>query len=264
MIGRDDEIKLIETAIGKAYNILVTGPIGVGKHELLEEIKSRHINSFYLFEPTLSKNFLALFAKELGYYSVADKTKLVNEIEKRINDSDKTIFLFINNLQDITKQDIKIILRLAKTRKVIVIASCVDKLQSKELSWIFKEEVKLKPFEKKYAEQLILEKVKLDKNQLRQAWFKTKGMPLAISDFTNDLNHSREDFDQIKQHPCTEARRVDLFPIIGFIALAYMMLALRYIAILGDSRQLYIMAGASGFIMLSFIRLSGRRNKNGH
>ena len=200
-------------------------------------------------------------AKELGYYSIAEKNRLVTEIENRAGTTKKPILLFINNLHDVSKQDSKIILRLIRTQKILIIGSCIKRLSNKELAWAFKEKIELNALSKKHAEEMIKSKIKLNRNQLRQTWFKTKGMPLAIIDLVDDIKHTKVEVDEIKPHPCIEARRIDLFPLIGFFAVAYVFLALRYIAILGDSRQLYIICGATGFIILSISRyIRGRQH----
>lgn len=55
-------------------------------------------------------------------------------------------------------------------------------------------------------------------------------------------------------HPCVLSSRVDLLPVTLLAPLAYLLLSLRYAALLSDERGFYLIFGLVGFLLLSMNR----------
>lgn len=271
-IGRKEEFESIDVAINKRIHSLVTGPAGIGKTAFLfalKEIYKEKYRVFYSPEPKPAKYFLIRVANELGIDAKmhVPTYEILEEIKLKASKSKKSLLLLIDDIQDVTKSSAKELTRLMQMENIIVVAAGISEpVKYQRLYWEFKNKLQLKPLTQEETKALIKTRIKQlaperQKDFLRQIYLKTKGIPAAIVDFLKDFelelknSQNREDvLNKIKPHPSVESKKIDLLPVIAFIAIAYFLLAFRYIALAGRSREFYLFAGATGFISLAIIR----------
>lgn len=265
-IGRKEELVSINTAVEKRIHTLVTGPYGIGKTALLLALKELYHDNYSVFyspEPKPIKTFLIRLANHLGIdVNIATPTwDLLEEIKSKTEKSKNPLLLLIDDIDDVTKTSAKELARIMQFNNIIVIAAGVSEpVKYQRLYWEFKNKLQLKPLTQEETKTLIksrMNEINPDKNPhiLRQIYLKTKGIPEAVVNFLEDLEREdKKDLGNIKPHPSADTKKIDLLPVIAFIAIAYLFLAFRYVALAGRSREFYLFAGATGFILLAILR----------
>lgn len=274
-IGRKEELDNIHVAVEKKIHTLVTGPYGIGKTALLlalKELYKSNYSVFYSPEPKPIKTFLVRLANHLGIeVGIATPTwDVLEEIKSKTERLKKPLLLLTDDIDDVTKTSAKELSRIMQFNNIIVIAAGVSEpVKYQRLYWEFKNKLQLKPLTQEETKTLIksrMNEINPDKNphMLRQIYLKTKGIPEAVVNFLEDLEREdKNDINKIKPHPSAEVKKIDLLPVIAFIAIAYLFLAFRYVALAGRSREFYLFAGATGFILLAILRFYMYRKRYG-
>jgi len=269
-IGRREELVSINNAIEKKIHTLVTGSHGIGKTALLMALKEIYQKDYIIFyspDPKPAKAFLLRLADQISIEAgmLTPTWKIMEEVKKKAGKLKKPLLLLVDDIHDATKSSAKELSRIMQFDNIIVIAAGVSEpVKHVRLYWEFKNKLQLKPLTQEETKTLIksrMEEINPDKQPhiLKQIYLKTKGIPEAVVNFLEDLEtekgKSREDIlNKIKPHPSVESKKIDLLPVIAFIAIAYLFLAFRYVALAGRSREFYLFAGATGFILLAILR----------
>ena len=162
LIGRSDEVKQIEKLISKSISVLITGPIGVGKSHIINNLKFTkkvlELDDVKDFKKSIANILLYLFggdkeaAAELIFNksdrsaveSKISKESLINlcSLLKQVCEKNEYI-LKINDIDQITPTVVKA-LEVLKEHFIIITTARSVKLDSTSFMWDF-EKVELKP-----------------------------------------------------------------------------------------------------------------------
>lgn len=144
------------------------------------------------------------------------------------------IIVVLDDLHEASKKASRFIAELAAVATIV--GSAEAPLKGR-LDWTFKRKLHLGPLSRRDAMHL------LGRAYTEEVYRESRGYPLAL--LAGGF------------HPCVLAERVDLLPLNLLAPLAYLLLSLRYLALIEDQHSFYLMFGLFGFLLLSLNR--GRR-----
>lgn len=265
-VGRKKELDQILKSVKKGKNVLITGSPGIGKTSLLLKAREEIENNVYYGPGSGKLSKLVCSKAGIPTKGRYETVVLAGMLKAREN----KIVLLLDDVDEVTGSVAREIAGLADG--LTIVATGMTEPIHERLSWLFKEKINLRPFNMDETADLMVKKLKTlpDARCIRKIFWMTKGIPLAVDDFSSDLARMISDgetvekaVDGIKIHPCVCAASKDVFPVVGIITIAYMLLALRYVARAGDNTWLYLFSGTLGFFLLALIRsLMYRRRRN--
>ena len=239
-VGRKTQLGQIRAAVQRGENILVMGKPGIGKTALLRHF-ARLSGGLFWREPNSLRPLLLRICKKLGIKSRGlTVSELLDAVESKgsqpILKRGMPVVLVLDDLENASKKAGRILSELANYNSILLVAAAEAPLKGR-LDWAFERRIRLGPLSRAEAKKL------LGKAYSEGVYRDSKGMPLAL------LSGG--------WHPCVLSSRIDLLPVGLLAPVAYLLLSLRYAALLGDERGLYMMFGLVGFLLLSLNR--GRR-----
>jgi hypothetical protein len=230
-IGRKTELGQLRAAVAKNENILVFGKVGIGKTALLRAFARR---AGYMFwrEPNGLRPLLLRICKRLDISTTGLAiSELLAAIESR---KPQRVVVVLDDLHEASKRSARLIAELAA---VVTIVGAAEAPLKGRLDWTFKRKLRLGPLSRRDAMML------LGKAYSDAVYRESRGYPLAL--LAGGF------------HPCVLAERVDLLPVSLLAPLAYLLLSMRYLALIEDQHGFYLLFGLFGFLLLSLNR--GRR-----
>jgi len=232
-VGRKAQLGQIRAAVNKGENILVMGKPGIGKTALLRAF-ARQSGSLFWREPNSLRPLLLRICKRLELKTRGlTVSELLDAIEQ---ERGMPLVIIIDDLDSASKKAAKMLAELSSFGCIVIIGAAEAPLKGR-LDWAFERRTSLGPLSRAEAKKL------LGKDYNEAVYRDSKGFPLALL--------------AGGWHPCVLSGRIDLLPVGLLAPVAYLLLSLRYAALLGDERGLYMMFGLVGFLLLSLNR--GRR-----
>ncbi len=255
-VGRKVEIGKIKAALREKQNCIVIGTSGVGKSALLRLFcRGRAV---YMRNPRSPRLLLQRVCKVLG---IESSSKWNNEelLEAVLGEkTNGTVKIVLDNFAPCPVWTAAVLKELSALGWIWILAAAEQKPHGR-VNWIFKERVFLKPFgreeSRKLAEKLLKKRVPAE-----QLWNRTHGYPVAILEAVGEMKRKgvQKGLDSLKPHPVTRQGRIDLLPPEHLAAFAYFLLFVHYVALGERNTELFVAAGALGFLALAFSRLGKR------
>lgn len=269
-VGRNQQLKLLESNANKGINTLVIGAIGVGKSHLLEHFKTAkkiiRLDDSESIKKTLAQILLYLYKDKETVLNKIWENFTIDEIKKRVQRENtinlcdtitaavqpKEYALIIDDISKITPTGKKMIERLKDTF-VIICASRAVKANDTSFIWNF-EILKIKELNRNYAMQLIqqlsagmqVENWELFRNHIYE---QSNGNPRAITELIN--RYKKEPF--ITNEVVREIKHIGALPEFDMTFLILLFLgiitALRYMSRELDEPALRFI-GSIGLILL--------------
>jgi hypothetical protein len=230
-VGRKTELGQLRASVAKDESILVFGKVGIGKTALLKAF-ARRPDSILWREPNSLRPLLLRICKRL---EINTSGLAISELLAAIeSNKSQRVIVVLDDVQEASKRSARLIAELAMA--VTIVAAAEAPLKGR-LDWTFKRKVHLGPLKRQDAMRL------LGRAYSESVYRESRGYPLAL--LAGGF------------HPCVLAERVDLLPVSLLAPLAYLLLSMRYLALIEDQHGFYLLFGLFGFLLLSLNR--GRR-----
>ncbi|MGE4170817.1 MAG: tyrosine-type recombinase/integrase, partial [Candidatus Margulisiibacteriota bacterium] len=148
LFGRDKVVEKVRSAIHRARPILLTGPLGIGKTQILKHVARQYPNALYVDSPAPTKTFLESLCKALDpdYTNKLGSRPTASELADWLLARDPLHWpiLFVDELSNLKTSDEDLALALLDKGLVLVAATDkpLDKLKSLEQRF---ERVELDP-----------------------------------------------------------------------------------------------------------------------
>lgn len=228
-VGRKSELGQLKVNVKRRQNALVLGQRGIGKTALLKKfalisrgVYWRDCNNT---RPLLLKICRKTRLRVNGKSSVAELLDKLAESNRK-----KKLVVLIDDIHGIRRKAADVLGDLAELEWIVIIGAA-EFLPKSRVNWIFDKRIGLPPLSRKDAKRI------LGRKYSEKLYRESRGIPLALKSGG--------------WHPCTRMQRVDLLPLWMLAPLAYLFLAIRYLALAEGETGFYIIVGLLGFTALS-------------
>lgn len=274
LVGRDEEIKLIERHLSKGISVIVTGPIGIGKSHLIDSLQFKkkvlEIDDAKEFKTSIAGALLHIFQdkeaiREMIYGPTSpdalrqkvSRESLISLCQLLINTTEKNEYILrINDLDHITPTVTKA-LETLKDHFIIITTARSIKMNHSAFLWNF-EKIELKPLNRPDSLRLFHRLIK-DFEIQNLEWVQNKvhdtaaGNPRMIVELAERLTKEPVINAEIADEVCNtylgkQTQEIDLSPYL-LVAFGSLMV-LRYIGRENGEKGLQLIGGTVMVLML--------------
>lgn len=275
-LGREEELKILKEFLIQKRNVLVEAPRGMGKTSLLRAFQHLHQKKFRIFYIKKSKDIkpaLLDILSEAGAPKPKNATilELQGTVKALLQDlgKNKPVIVFLDHLEDGHLKTEELLIFLEESQ--ICFAGAASELKER-LGRYFRERMKLEPLKEEDASRLVRfefrQKLGMDAPEsfITLVLRKSGRVPFFIKDILREVETQNQlqafDFkdypdrasqvvERMAPHPMlgeTE-EKIDILPVWTLFIIAYLFLAFRYIAMGARDYELFIVAGALGYLL---------------
>lgn len=286
IVGRDSEVKKIEVLAKKGISVIITGPIGVGKSHLLENLKFSksviELDDTKNFKNSLSNMLVHLYTEDKKASSMlalgttepesiqnkVSKESMINICKMIINCTDKNEYILkINDLDQITPSVVKC-LETLKDHFIIIGTARNVKMDKTSFLWAF-ERIELNPLSRadslrlfyKLTTNIQFEQIEFAQNKVFDT---SEGNPRMIFELCEriakePIHDSNTVIEICDSYIGKKLRSIDLSPYLLF---AFSMLIIyKYIGRESGEKGLTFIGSVIGVILIfgRFVFVRSRR-----
>jgi type II secretory pathway predicted ATPase ExeA len=275
-LGRDEELKSLKEFLLRRRNVLVEAPRGMGKTMLLRAFQQLYANEFEIlyvkkskdFKPALLEIISGAGALKPGNATIPELQGMVNTLFQELQKK-KQVILLLDHLEDGYLKTEEL-LRFLEENNICFAGAASD--LKKRLHRHFKERIKLDALKEEEASKLVKveieQKFNIDAPEsfITTVLRKSNRVPFFIKDILKEVEtqNQLQEFDfksnperasqvveRMAPHPMLSEteEKIDILPVWTVFIIAYLFLAFRYIAMGARDYEMFIVAGALGYLL---------------
>ncbi len=275
-LDREEELESLKEFLIQKRTVLIEAARGMGKTALLRAFQHLHQKEFSIFYIKKSKDIKPALLDILSDAGAPKpKNATIPELQSTVKallqdlEKNKPVIIFLDHLEDGHLKTEELLMFLEESQ--VCFAGAASELKER-LGRYFRERMKLEPLKEEDASKLVRlemrEKLGMDAPEsfITLVLRKSSRVPFFIKDILREVEtqNQLQEFDfrsnperasqvveRMAPHPMLSEieEKIDILPVWTVFIIAYLFLAFRYIAMGARDYELFIVAGALGYLL---------------